>query len=117
MAADWPRPIVHVDIVAKDPEGQRRFYAEMFGWEIGEGPVMSFAAGFGGPEPGPAGHLIAGEVPAVRLYVQVASLAESLERARALGAEVLAEPFDLPGAPTLAVIRDPEGLELLLVQQ
>ncbi len=34
-----------------------------------------------------------------------------------LGGEVIAEPFDLPGTPTLAVVHDPEGNQVVLVQQ
>ena len=34
-----------------------------------------------------------------------------------LGATVVAEPFDVPGGPTLAGITDPEGNPLMLVQQ
>lgn len=116
-AADWARPVVHWEIEARDPERQRAFYQEMFSWEIGEGPISSIAPGLGGPEPGPAGHIRQGEVPGVRLYVQVRDLGASLARARDLGATVLMEPFDVPGGPTLASIEDPEGTPLVLVQQ
>jgi len=57
MAGDWARPIVRIEIEAQDPERQREFYREMFNWSIGDGPIMSFAAGVGGPEPGPNGHI------------------------------------------------------------
>ncbi len=50
------------------------------------------------------------------LFVQVADLRASLERSVALGATVVAEPFDVPGGPTLAGITDPEGNPLMLVQ-
>lgn len=33
-----------------------------------------------------------------------------------LGPSVLVEPFDMPGGPTLAGIRDPEGNPVMLVQ-
>lgn len=116
-APDWARPIVHWEIVARDPERQAAFYREMFNWEIGPGPFMFIPAGIGGPEPGPGGHMRAGEQSAVILYVQVRDLAESLERAAKLGGSVLAEPFDLPAGPTIASIADPEGNAIGLVQQ
>ncbi len=117
VAADWARPVVHWEIEAQDPERQRAFYRDMFSWEIGDGPIASIAPGLGGPEPGPGGHIRQGEVPGVRLYVQVRDLGASLAQARALGATVLLEPFDVPGGPTLASIEDPEGTPLVLVQQ
>ena len=117
MADDWARPVVHWEIEAKDPDRLRAFYAELFGWAIGDGPIMSIAPGIGGPEPGPAGHLRQSEQSRVNLYVQVRDLRESLERAAALGGAVTLEPFDPPGGPTLAGITDPEGNPVMLVQQ
>lgn len=117
MAQDWPRPVVHWEIEAIDPERLRSFYGSLFNWEIGTGAIMEVPPGIGGPEPGPAGHLRQGTRSGVTLYVQVRDLRESLSKAAELGGTVVAEPFDLPGAPTLAAITDPEGNPVMLVQQ
>jgi predicted enzyme related to lactoylglutathione lyase len=117
MTTDWARPVVHFEIVARDPERQRAFYQALCHWDIGDGPLMQIPAGLGGPEPGPAGHLRQGEHSAVNLYIQVRVLADSLALARELGAEIVMQPFDVPDGPTLAVIKDPEGLGVVLVQQ
>jgi len=117
MSADWPRPVVHWEIEARDPERQRAFYRDLFNWDIGDGAIMPIAPGLGGPEPGPAGHIRGGDAPGVRLYVQVRDLAASLALAAELGGTVLSEPFDIPGGPTLAPIVDPEGNPVMLVQQ
>ena len=117
MANDWARPVVHWEIEARDPDRQRAFYAALFNWEIGDGPIMSIGAGLGGPEPGPAGHIRGGGRSGVTLYVQVRDLRESLGRAAELGGTVLAEPFDVPGGPTLAAVLDPEENPVMLVQQ
>jgi predicted enzyme related to lactoylglutathione lyase len=108
---------VHWEIEARDPERQRRFYATLFNWDIGDGPIMSIDAGLGGPEPGPAGHLRAGDRSGVTLYIQVRDLRASLGRTGELGGTVVGEPFDIPGGPTLAAISDPEGNPVVLVQQ
>lgn len=114
---DWARPVVHWAIVAKDVDAQRAFYRALFSWEIDDGPgFASIGAGLGGPEPGPAGHLEQGATPGVSLYVQVRDLRESLDRAVELGGTITAEPFQLPGTPTLAGILDPEGNAVTLVQ-
>ena len=109
--------MVHWAIEAIDPERQKTFYAALFNWTIGDGPFMQIEAGLGGPEPGPAGHIQAGERSGVQLYVQVRDLDASLAKAVELGGQQLTEPFDLPGGPTLAAISDPEGNALMLVQQ
>jgi len=116
LVQDWARPVVHWEIEAKDPERQKAFYADLFNWKIGEGFIMDIQPGIGGPEPGPAGHIRQGERSGVTLYVQVADLRASLEKSVQLGATLVAEPFDVPGGPTLAAISDPEGNPLMLVQ-
>lgn len=114
---DWARPVVHWEIMARNPERQAAFYRALFNWDIGNGAIMQIPAGLGGPEPGPSGHIRQGDRPAVVLYVQVRDLRASLARARELGATVVAEPFDVSGGPTLATVNDPEGNPLVLVQQ
>jgi len=117
MGEDWARPVVHWEIEALDSERIRAFYAELFNWEIGDGPIMTIPAGIGGPEPGPGGHVRQGQRSGVSLYIQVRDLSESLARTEKLGGAVVTEPFDVPGGPTLAAITDPEGNPVMLVQQ
>jgi predicted enzyme related to lactoylglutathione lyase len=117
VSGDWARPVVHWEIVARDPAQQAAFYRALFNWEAGDGPVMQIPPGLGGPEPGPGGHIRKGDHPAVILYVQVRDLDATLARARQLGGAVVREPFDVPGGPTLAAVTDPEGNRLGLVQQ
>ena len=118
MAADdWARPVVHWEIEAQDPDLIRGFYAQLFGWNIGDGPIMTIAPGIGGPESGVGGHIRGSGNSRVNLYVQVRDLRTSLDQAVSLGASVTLEPFDVPGGASLAGIRDPEGNPLMLVQQ
>ena len=117
MSKDWPRPVVHWEIEARDPELLKRFYGELFNWNIGDGFIMNIPAGIGGPEPGPAGHLRGSDRSGVTLYIQVRDLRSSLDKAAALGGAITAEPFDVPGGPTIAGISDPEGNPVTLVQQ
>src|SRR4051812_41519056 len=116
-AFDGARPVVHWEIGARDPEGQKAFYGKLFNREIGAGFIMQIPPGLGGPEPGPAGHLRQSDRSGVTLYVQVADLRTSLDKAVELGGAITAEPFDVPGGPTIAGITDPEGNPVTLVQQ
>jgi predicted enzyme related to lactoylglutathione lyase len=117
VGEDWARPVVHWEIVARDAERQAAFYRGLCHWDIGAGPIMNIAPGLGGPEPGPAGHIRQGQHSGVTLYVQVRDLRAALDLAVELGGSIGAEPFDVPGGPTLATIRDPEGQPVVLVQQ
>ena len=119
MATDWARPVVHWEIESREPEKLRDFYRALFNWQISDdaGPITWVPAGIGGPEPGPGGHIRQSDRSGVTLYIQVADLTASLAKAAALGGTVVMEPMDLPGAPTLAAIADPEGNPVTLVQQ
>ncbi|PZS23819.1 MAG: hypothetical protein DLM54_00645 [Acidimicrobiales bacterium] len=117
MSDDWARPVVHWEIVARDPQRLATFYRRIFNWDIGDGPIMNVAAGLGGPEPGPGGHFRQGNDGGVNLYIQVRDLGSSVALAAELGGEVIAEPFESPGTATLAVVKDPEGNQVMLVQQ
>ena len=117
MTRDWARPVVHWEIEAQDPQAQRAFYSALFNWDIEPGGIMNIAAGMGGPEPGPAGHIRGSNRSGVTLYVQVRDLDETLAKAAELGGSVVLERFQVPGGATLAAIADPEGNPVTLVQQ
>src|SRR5947207_11594680 len=115
MSTDWARPLVHWEIEAHDPERQRAFYAALFNWDVED--VMNIPAGIGGPEPGPAGHIRKSDRAGVTMYVQVRDIPATLARAVDLGGDVEIESLQVPGGPTLARVRDPEGNPVMLVQQ
>ena len=117
IGEDWARPVVHWEIEARDPERVKAFYSGLFNWDIGDGFIMNIEVGVGGPEPGPAGHIRQSDRSGVTLFVQVRDLPTSLDRAVTLGGAITAEPFDVPGGPTIAGITDPEGNPVSLVQQ
>jgi predicted enzyme related to lactoylglutathione lyase len=118
MSEDWARPLVHWDIQAKDTAKARDFYAKMFNWQIGDGPIMAIPAGIGGPDPsGMSSHIFPSDTPGFRVYIQVRDLREPMQRAKDLGGDAVSEPFDVPGGPTIAGITDPEGNRIVLVQQ
>lgn len=119
MTTDWARPVVLFEIRGRDTANLQKFYAELFNWQIDatNPPLVQFASGIGGPEPGPGGVLVPGD-PGATIYVQVLDLRASLDKAKALGGNVVLEPFDVPGRElTIARIADPEGTQIGLVQQ
>jgi predicted enzyme related to lactoylglutathione lyase len=117
MAEDWSRPVVHWEIQAKDVDRIAKFYGELFNWQVGDGPLKTFSAGIGAPEP-ITGHTRQSDTSRVVLYIQVLNLRDTIAKAETLGGKLVREPFD-PGGnpPTLAWIDDPEGNRIVLVQQ
>lgn len=119
IPGDWSRPVVHWALSAVNPDRMRAFYSEMFNWSIGDGPFMMIDAGIGSPLEGVGGHIQQGSADrtGVSLYIQVHDVVDSQLRAVQLGGAALGEPFQFPGNPTMAVIEDPEGNSIMLVQQ
>ena len=119
--SDWPRPVVHFQILAKDRPKIEAFYRELFDWDLAVNEavgVTTIPPGKGPPVEGIGGTILQSDrAPAVAVYIQVADLAASLRKAGELGGKALTEPFDVPGGPTIAHIEDPEGNFVGLIQQ
>jgi hypothetical protein len=101
-------PVVWFEVLGQDADKLRSFYGELLGWSF----QVDESTGYGVVEAGPGG--IAGGIGRahnggwVAFYTQVADLAGTLKRAKALGSLVLVPPTELPTV-TIAVVSDPEG--------
>jgi predicted enzyme related to lactoylglutathione lyase len=101
------------DLSTTDPEGAKRFYTGLFGWDFDDRPIpeggvytmllrdgREVAALFQGQE----------GMPTVwSSYVTVESADSAAARATELGGSVMAEPFDVMEAGRMAVVQDPTG--------
>ena len=111
------QPVVHFEVVGKDGEKLRRYYTELFGWEIQadnpmkygmvarEGNTGNDGVGIGGgvgqgPD-GYEGH--------VTFYVEVPNVEEALQNAESLGGKRIMGPEDIMGQVVLGQFTDPEG--------
>jgi uncharacterized protein len=106
------------ELLTSDPDAAKGFYTQLFGWEYEDnptgpdGPVYSMAkrdgkyvAALFGDDSQP---------PHWNCYVTVASAGETAAKAKDLGANVIAEPFDVMEVGRMAVIADPTGATLCL---
>ncbi|HLN05151.1 MAG TPA: VOC family protein [Acidimicrobiales bacterium] len=112
-----PNPMIFVDFPTPDPEATSAFYEELFGWQVNRRPAGEFHEILPGVKPNMGMHLesrpVTGPVP--RVYVMVDDPPAYLERARALGAEVLwEETYWAEFDGRHAGFRDPWGLEIVL---
>ncbi|HEV8636955.1 MAG TPA: VOC family protein [Chloroflexota bacterium] len=107
-----PNQVVHFEIMGKDAIRLQKFYAELFGWKVGEAmPDMGFYGLVDAGSSGLAGGI--GQEPdgrtRVTVYVQVPDLQATLDRAVAMGGTVMMPPMEIPGVVTLAQFADPDG--------
>jgi predicted enzyme related to lactoylglutathione lyase len=118
--SDWSRPVVAFEIRGADSKRLQDFYRELFNWEIDTNEALNIGRskpGVGPPVEGIGGVFLQGDTPGVSVYVQVASLRDTLEKAERLGGKKVLDLTDIPGGPTIARIQDPEGNFIGLVQQ
>jgi uncharacterized protein len=118
------QPVVHFEIIGKNGERLRRYYSELFGWEIDAGNPMGYGvvtreanlrgdgAGIGGGVAGAPdgyeGH--------VTFYVEVPDVETALAKAEQLGGTRVMGPDDVMGQVILGQFLDPEGHMLGVVQ-
>jgi uncharacterized protein len=117
------QPVVHFEIIGRNPAGLRDFYSRLFGWEFDtQGPVVervSEAGNYGFIEESKAssGVGIPGGVgggrqhePQALFYVGVVDVAVALEEAERLGATRRFGPEQSPGRDlVVGQFVDPEG--------
>ncbi len=115
-----------VERLSPDVEAAMRFYAGIFGWDYagpgaipGDPPGAYFVAQLRGRDVAGVGTLPAAAAdapPAWSTHVAVASADDAAATAQAAGGQVIVEPFDVPPAGRLAVLRDPSGASICVWQ-
>ncbi len=111
------------DLTTTDQEGAKKFYGELFGWEmndneVGEGVYYTMAQIDGKDtaaiSPQPEQQREAGVPPTWNSYVTVDSADDALKKAKELGAEVHADAFDVMDVGRMGVVQDPQGAFFLV---
>jgi predicted enzyme related to lactoylglutathione lyase len=119
------QPVVHFEVIGKDGEKLRGYYAELFDWKIDANNPMNYGVvqreenlsdegiGIGGgvgvgPD-GYDGHLT--------FYVQVPDVEAALAKAEELGGTRVMGPDEVPGGGMIiGMFNDPEGHMVGLIQ-
>jgi predicted enzyme related to lactoylglutathione lyase len=105
-----------IDLGTTDLAGATAFYGGLFGWEFADAGGEYTMCRLDGKDV--TGMHVHGEEEGARWssYISVDDVDAATTRARDLGATVVVEPSDVPGAARLSVIRDPSGAEVSLWQ-
>jgi uncharacterized protein len=103
-----------VELFTTDPDGAKRFYGQLFGWQTdGASPTATQGGkAVAAISEQPAPQRSVGVPPHWLSYVTVASADGSAARAADLGGAVHAGPFDVGDAGRMAVVADPTGAML-----
>jgi predicted enzyme related to lactoylglutathione lyase len=110
-------PVVHFEILGKEPKKLQDFYAGVFGWSVDANNEMNYGivpadeGGIGGgigPAMGPAGH--------VTFYISVDDPQAYLDSVEKAGGKTVTPVTVIPEMVTFALFSDPEGNIIGLVK-
>jgi uncharacterized protein len=109
------------ELMTSDPAAAKSFYAQIFGWEMKDGPI----GGIDYTVISAGGEQIGGMMkipdkspnmpPSWGTYVTVDNVELTVKKATALGGKVLMEPHDIPDVGKFALIQDPQGAILSVI--
>jgi hypothetical protein len=112
------QPVVHFELMSKDPAKVSEFYAKLFGWNIRHIPEMNYrmvdtgaqSSGVGGINGGILKPEREGPWPGNMLfYIGVDDLAAYRKKIEAAGGKIHVEEQEVPGMGWLSLFTDPEG--------
>lgn len=113
------------ELMAYDTDAAKTFYSETLGWtwesmDMGEGMYHVASAGdtqvAGLMEMLP--HLAEMKIPSHWMgYIGVDDMSVSFEKAKAAGAKIMREPFEVPGVGTMVIMEDAAGAVIALMQE
>ena len=108
------KPVVHWELMSKDPAKVSEFYEKLFDWKIQHIPEMNYRIADTGGQGGINGGIVQpqreGPWPGnMTLYVDVDDLAAYRKRVVDAGGKIHVEEQEVPGMGALSLFTDPEG--------
>ena len=107
-------PVVHWELMSKDPAKVSAFYEKIFGWKIQHYPEMNYRLVETGSEGGINGGILKPEREGpwpgnMTLYIAVDDLAAYRKKVVAAGGKIHVEEQAVPGMGSFSLFTDPEG--------
>lgn len=107
-------PVVHWELMSKDPAGISSFYEKLFGWKIQHVPELNYRMVDTGGEGGINGGILKpdrdGPWPGnMVFYINVDDLAKFRKKVVAAGGKIHVEHQDVAGMGAFSLFTDPDG--------
>lgn len=114
-------PVVHFEIMTPRPDRVRKFYAEVFGWQMT--PVQDFYTLIGTKRPGDATGIDGGIGESqdgsndIVMYIEVDDTDAFLKKVNEKGGKTITPTTVVPGMVTFATFKDLDGNTVGLVKR
>ena len=107
-------PVVHFEMLSKDPAKLSSFYEKIFGWKVQDMPELNYRIVDTGAQTGINGGIMQPDHPepwpgTTTFYTDVEDLAAYRKKIVDAGGKILIEEQEVPGMGTLSLFTDPEG--------
>ena len=107
-------PVVHWELMSKDPAKVAGFYAKLFGWNVKHVPEIDYRLVETGSGLGINGGIVKPDKPEpwpgnTLLYIAVDDLAAYRKKITDAGGRIHVEEQEVPGMGWLCLFTDPEG--------
>ena len=103
-----PNPIVHFEIMGKNPKKLFSFYGKAFGWKVDSRNPMGYGMVPGAGKDSIGGGITTGK--GVTVYLQVKNLDKALAAVKKAGGKIVQKPTEIPGMDiSMAMFKDPAG--------
>ena len=111
------QPVVHFEVMGRDADATRSYYAGMFGWEIDANNPMNYGIIQREPNVNKDGIGIGGGIGAapegydghITFYVEVPDVETALARSEELGGTRMMGPEEVAEGVEIGLLSDPEG--------
>ena len=108
------RPVVHWELMSKEPAKVANFYASIFGWKVDHRPDINYRIVDTGAGSGINGGIVKpdreGPWPGNMLfYIDVHDLATYRKKIVAAGGKIHVKEQEVPGMGSFCLFTDPEG--------
>jgi predicted enzyme related to lactoylglutathione lyase len=109
-------PFVHVELMSTDVGKAKSFYGKLFDWKLEDMPMGDMTYTMIRVGEGTGGGLMKNPIPGAPsswlAYVLVDDLKAATSKAKSLGATVMKDVTEVPGAGSFTIITDPTGAML-----
>ena len=111
-------PVVHFELMSKNPAKVSDFYAKTFGWNVKSMPEINYRLVDTGEKPAGVGAINGGIVKPdkpepwpgnMTMYILVDDLAAYRKKVKAAGGKIHVEEEVVPGMGKYSLFTDPEG--------
>jgi predicted enzyme related to lactoylglutathione lyase len=113
-------PFVHIELMAGDVAKAKSFYGQLFDWKLEDVPMGDMTYTMIRVGEGTGGGLMKNPMPGGQsiwvAYVLVDDVKRTTAKAKSLGANVLKDVSEVPGAGWFSILADPTGAMLGLWQ-